>query len=187
MNEDLNIQKERFRSTYQRMVEVSEETADMIIADMKGMTVETLSSSVNLVNILAYAGLLPKSGHMPLASNDETRILSALNDKLASIFSHYEKRPMVWLDRVPPHNPSLAYMVTNVDFGDSGDESKANVSQECLDFVNKVMKIYFNIVGSSTTHLYLRMNFKSVSYNYTSGVTDLSDAKRFLNKIVSQY
>lgn len=185
MNEDLNVQKERFRSTYKRMAEMSEETAKMIIDEIDGMTREGFSSSVNLLNILTYAGLIPKKGHMPLVHEDEVKIQTALNDKFATFFSHYKQRPMIWIDRTPPNNPSSYSMNLNVDFGELDGDLK--VSQECLDLANKLMGIYLNMIGADTVNMMLRMNFKSVPYAYTKSVTDFSDAKRFLTRIVSQF
>lgn len=166
------------------MAEMSEETAKMIVDEIDGMTREGFSSSVNLLNILVYAGLIPKNGHMPLVHEDEVKIQTALNDKLATFFPHYKQRPMIWIDRTSPKDPSFHSMALNVDFGDL--DGTVSVSQECLDLANKVMGIYLNMIGSETTNMIVHMNFKSVPYDYTRNVTDFSDTKRFLTRIISQ-
>lgn len=177
MNEELRIQQERYNSNHKVMVEGSHEFADALIENVAGYSLEDLSLSYNLTNILVQAGFIPKNGHIPLMPEDRLRVASALNGQLRTLLSHDENRSMIWLTHTSELNEEFPYMVINVDLGDS--RSDTAVSQEALELTNKIMNTYLNMIGKKHGGLITHLNRQSLKYPYTKGVTNMSGAKDF--------
>lgn len=182
MNEELRIQQERYNSKYKVMVEGSNEFTDALIENIESYSLEELSLSYNLTNMLVQAGLIPKNGHMPLILKDQLRLTNVLNAKLKTLFSHDEHSAMIWLHRTSQRNEEFPYMSLNINLGDN---LNTELPPALFNLSNKIMNTYLNMVGMVHGGLVIHWDGKSLKYPYARNANNTSGAGKFFMEVLN--